>query len=66
MKKNEKKKSFDLYSKNEEVSNLIKEMKSNSKIYLKLISALQHLGHFDEKKMKLKYMTLLKQKKIKR
>lgn len=50
MKKNEKKKSFDLYSKNEEISNLIKEMKSNSNIYLKLISVLQYLGHFDEEK----------------
>lgn len=50
MKKNEKKKSFDLYSRNDETSNLIKEMKSHSKVYLKLISSLQKLGHFDEAK----------------
>lgn len=49
MKKKEKKKIFDLYSNNDEVSDLINKMKSNPKVYLKLMSGLQALGCFDGK-----------------
>ena len=49
MKKGEKKRDFDFYSNNEKKADLIKEMKSNSKVYLKLISALQILGCFEGK-----------------
>lgn len=49
MKKKEKNKIFDLYSNNDEVSDLINKMKSNPKVYLKLMSGLQALGCFDGK-----------------
>lgn len=49
MKKNVKGNVLDLYSNNEEINNIIKEMKSNLKVYLKVLSALQILGHFNEK-----------------
>lgn len=49
MKKIEKKKVFDLYSNNEKISNLIEDLKSNSKVYLKLMYALQILGTFNGK-----------------
>ena len=45
MKKKEKKKIFELYSDNNKVNNLIEKMKSNSKAYSKLKTALEY---FDE------------------
>lgn len=49
MDKKEKKKVFDLYSKDERIGNLINSMKFNPKNYQKLLSALQSLGEFDGK-----------------
>ena len=42
--KEKKKKTFDLLSSNEKVNSVLNNMKSNSKIYLKLITGLQLLG----------------------
>ena len=47
--KEKKKKTFDLVSSNEEVNSVLNNMKSNSKIYLKLITGLQLLGNFEGK-----------------
>ena len=44
-----KKKTFDLVSSNEEVNSVLNNMKSNSKVYLKLITGLQLLGNFEGK-----------------
>ena len=49
MKKKEKKKIFELYSDNNKVNNLIEKMKSNSKTYSKLKTALELLGSFEGK-----------------
>ena len=49
MKKKEKKKIFELYSDNNKVNNLIEKMKSNSKAYSKLKTALELLGSFEGK-----------------
>ena len=49
MKKKEKKKIFELYSDNNKVNNLIEKMKSNSKAYSKLKTALELLGSFEDK-----------------
>lgn len=51
MNKREPKKIFDLYANNDEVCYLINEMKSNPKIYSKLVSGLKTLGCFDGKTM---------------
>ena len=37
---------FDLYSKNKEVNTILSKLKSNTKVYSRLISALQFLGNF--------------------
>ena len=47
--KEKKKKTFDLVSSNEEVNSVLNNMKSNSKVYLKLITGLQLLGNFEGK-----------------
>ena len=47
--KEKKKKTFDLVSSNEEVNSVLNDMKSNSKVYLKLITGLQLLGNFEGK-----------------
>lgn len=47
--KEKKKKTFDLFSSNEEVDSVLTNMKSNSKVYLKLITGLQLLGNFEGK-----------------
>lgn len=44
-----KKKNFDLKTKNEEIKQILSSMKLNSKVYSKLITALQLLGTFDAK-----------------
>lgn len=46
MKKKEKKKIFELYSDNNKVNNLIEKMKSNSKAYSKLKTALELLDKY--------------------
>lgn len=47
--KEKKKKTFDLVSSNEEVNSVLNNMKSNSKVYSKLITGLQLLGNFEGK-----------------
>ena len=47
--KEKKKKTFNLASSNEEVNSVLNNMKSNSKVYLKLITGLQLLGNFEWK-----------------
>lgn len=47
--KEKKKKTFNLVSSNEEVNSVLNNMKSNSKVYLKLITGLQLLGNFEGK-----------------
>lgn len=44
-----KKKNFDLKTKNEEIKQILSSMKSNSKAYLKLKTALELLGSFEDK-----------------
>ena len=47
--KEKKKKTFGLFSNNEEVNSILNSIKSNSKVYLKLITGLQLLGNFEGK-----------------
>lgn len=47
--KEKKKKTFGLFSSNEEVNGILNSIKSNSKVYLKLITGLQLLGNFEGK-----------------
>ena len=47
--KEKKKKTFNLVSSNQEVNSVLNNMKSNSKVYLKLITGLQLLGNFEGK-----------------
>ena len=44
-----KKKNFDLKTKNEEIKQILSSMKSNSKAYSKLKTALELLGSFEDK-----------------
>lgn len=47
--KEKKKKTFGLFSNNDEVNSILNSIKSNSKVYLKLITGLQLLGNFEGK-----------------
>ena len=47
--KEKKKKTFGLFSNNEEINGILNSIKSNSKVYLKLITGLQLLGNFEGK-----------------